>query len=274
MEKVKQYYAEFDEWRRLDTPEGRLEFVRTMKYLEACLKPNSRVLDLGGGPGRYSIALAQQGHRVCLSDLSPEQLSAARVKIDEARVGDRIESILEVNASDLSAYASSSFDAVVALGPFYHLIKKDDRTRAADEMARVLRVGGLVFVSFIPRVVALSGLIVRASVSPDQISKETFAEVFREGVFRNPSPQGFQEGYHADPHEMRELLVSAGFRCEMTVSLRGIASGCEAALWALEEASPDLFDAAMEALDRSSSLPEVVACRGHALIIAAKAVET
>ena len=68
--RIKSYYSRFGEWERLETPEGALEFRRACTVLDAHLAPQSRVLDLGGGPGRYAIRLAARGHRVVLADLS------------------------------------------------------------------------------------------------------------------------------------------------------------------------------------------------------------
>ena len=61
IEKVRQYYESFDEWSRLDSAAGKLELVRSLALLERYLQPPGRVLDLGGGPGRYTMALARRG---------------------------------------------------------------------------------------------------------------------------------------------------------------------------------------------------------------------
>ena len=55
------------------------------------LRSNTRILDIGGGPGRYSVWLAQQGHQIVLADLSPELLRIAQEKITEADVNEQIE---------------------------------------------------------------------------------------------------------------------------------------------------------------------------------------
>lgn len=78
LEDVKKYYAAFDEWARLERPMGRLEFERTLGYLNQFLPAPCRVSDLGCGPGRYTIALAKAGHCVTLADLCAVQLEIAR----------------------------------------------------------------------------------------------------------------------------------------------------------------------------------------------------
>src|SRR5204863_7793335 len=158
------YYSGFDEWGRLESPAGALEFSRTMQILHAHLASSSRILDLGGGPGRYAIELAKRGHRVVLADLSPELLEQARARIASLPdVRGRIDSVDEVSAEDLGRYADESFEAVAAFGPFYHLVSERERASAAREIARVLKVGGLTFVAFVPRITGIVGLIGRAA---------------------------------------------------------------------------------------------------------------
>ena len=89
MEEVKAYYAGFAEreWARLDNPaDGQLEFAVTCDVLARHLPVGARVLDLGGGPGRYAIWLAEHEYRVTLADVSPELLAIARERIDAAGV--------------------------------------------------------------------------------------------------------------------------------------------------------------------------------------------
>ena len=120
MEEVKAYYAGFAEreWARLDNPaDGQVEFAVTCDVLTRHLPVGARVLDLGGGPGRYAIWLAEHEYRVTLADVSPELLAIARERIDVAGV--EVQAIVEADARDLAAWADVSFDAVVCLGPFY-----------------------------------------------------------------------------------------------------------------------------------------------------------
>src|ERR1700733_13265223 len=95
-DRVREYYSRFDEWARLDSASGALEFQRACKLLDKHLPSCARILDLGGGPGRYSMQLARRGHRVVLADLSATMLETARRKLAEAGVIDHIESIDEV----------------------------------------------------------------------------------------------------------------------------------------------------------------------------------
>jgi len=264
-DRVRAYYAAFDEWERLDTPPGALELARTLQILDEHLIGAGRVLDLGGGPGRYAIELARRGHRVVLADLSPALLDQARARIAEAGVQAQIEATDEVDAQDLGRYGNDGFDAVLALGPFYHLVAHEERLRAAREIARVLRPGGLAFVAFVPRVSGLAGLVERAARRPEQVAAETLRVAAETGVFRNADRDGFQEGYYPRVGEMEALLTEAGLEIADAVSLRSIAHGLEDELAAIE---PSTRAEVQRWIARMSRWPEVLATSGHALLVA------
>ena len=74
-----------NEWDRLDR--HRTEFAITLRTFEEHMpRPPLDVLDIGGGPGRYSIALAKRGYKVTLMDLSQRCLEFARGKAAESGV--------------------------------------------------------------------------------------------------------------------------------------------------------------------------------------------
>ncbi len=268
--KIINYYGGFDEWGRLDTPDGQMTLERTIDLFERYLQPNSRILDLACGPGRFAIELASRGHRIAMGDLSPRLLEIAREKIEEAGVADNIESIDEYNAVDLGIYPDDGFDAVLAMGPFYHLGSEAERHRVAGEMARVLKPNGLVFVDFIPRLGGVKWLIERFASDPEQVTAETFAETYRTGVFRNASQRGFQEGYYAESDEIRQMLESVGFSSQEIVSLRSIASMHEQALAIVREKSPELYATVIAVMDETARDPRVIAMSGNAIYVGQK----
>lgn len=144
---LRAYYERGRERDRLSDPQGDLEFTRTKEILLRALPPAPAVVaDIGGGPGRYALWLAGLGYQVEHRDLMPlhvSQLAADAVGVPGIRtaVGDA----RELDLPD------GSVDAVLFLGPLYHLTQQSERVRALREAARVVRPGGLVFAVAISR---------------------------------------------------------------------------------------------------------------------------
>ena len=133
------------EWDRLKTKHPYEKYI-TIRMMERYLRPGDTILDIGGGPGHYSIHWAKQGHTVTLMDLSDENVRFAKKKARQ--YGVRI-TALQGNALDLSRFPDNSFDTVFLMGPLYHLMNEESRLQAVREAARVLKPGGYLFSSFI-----------------------------------------------------------------------------------------------------------------------------
>jgi SAM-dependent methyltransferase len=146
------------EWQRLEVgAQARLEYLITTAALHRYLPPSTlpcRILDAGGGPGRYTIALAQQGYVMTLLDLSPALLQHAeqQLQVADPVVRTRVEALVEGSITDLSRFPDQSFDAVLCLGgPLSHVVELDDRQRALKELVRVARPGAPLFISVMNR---------------------------------------------------------------------------------------------------------------------------
>jgi len=155
---VKSYYSEMreEEWRRLiRDPYRRLEFDTTMHFFKKYSPRSGLVLDAGGGPGRYTLELARLGYDVVLLDLTPELLDIARYQIKKAGVADRVKQVLQGSIDDLSMFKDDTFDAVICLGALSHVVEKENRERAIDELVRVAKKNATIFVSVIGRLAIL-----------------------------------------------------------------------------------------------------------------------
>lgn len=143
---VKQFYDENaqKEWERLERHP--FEFILTLSMLERYIKPGNRVLDIGGGPGRYSIHFAEMGCDVTLVDLSDGNIDLARQKAAEAGV--TIQSHA-ANCLELDQLGLGEYDHVLLMGPLYHLVEDGERIRAVRQALAHLKPGGNLYVSFI-----------------------------------------------------------------------------------------------------------------------------
>jgi SAM-dependent methyltransferase len=267
---VRAYYASFGEreWTRLENPDdGALEFSITCHTLATHLAPGARVLDIGGGPGRYTIWLAERGHRVVLADLSPELLAIAETRIEQAGVGAMVEETVEADARDLARWADGSFDAVLSLGPFYHLPDPDDRKRAAAEMGRVLRPGGIAFAALMPRFVFLR----RSLAVPDErhhLTQPGFvARLLEDGIFLNDIPGRFTHGYGVRPEEIAPFFAQHGFEALDLLAAESIIPDMQRVLVELAASDPGTYQAAFEAIIQVASEPSILGMATHLLYV-------
>jgi S-adenosylmethionine-dependent methyltransferase len=141
----KYYYQDpKTEWDRLTN--NKMEFAVTIKAFDEFLpSPPGAVLDIGGGPGRYSIVLAEKGYTVTLADISQNSLVFAQKKAVEAGVA--LEYV-HTNCTDLP-FPKDLFDVVLVMGPLYHLRTKKERIQAISEAVRVLKPEELIFATFV-----------------------------------------------------------------------------------------------------------------------------
>jgi ubiquinone/menaquinone biosynthesis C-methylase UbiE len=160
---VRNYYSEMrkEEWRRLTrNPYHRLEFDTTMHFFKKYAPGRGLVLDAGGGPGRYTLELVRLGYEVVLLDLTPELLSIAKDQIKKAKVTHRVRQVLQGSVDDLSMFKDNTFDTVICLGALSHVLQKENREKAIDELIRVAKKNSPIFVSVIGRfAILVCGLV-------------------------------------------------------------------------------------------------------------------
>ena len=110
---VRDYYNEgvIDEWERLAKPYPRLELLSTLRLVDDFFPNSGRVIDIGGGPGRYTIELLQRGYQVTLIDLSEANASFARDKLGELELDP--EAVHAADARSLPMLETASFDAAL-----------------------------------------------------------------------------------------------------------------------------------------------------------------
>ncbi len=143
---VSGYYDQYEEDGRLNrTRHGQLEFYTTMTYIHRYASKGSKVLEVGAGTGRYSIALAKEGMDVTSVELAESNLAVLR---ENSKGMENITSY-QGDATDLSRFADNSFDITLFLGPMYHLYEAEEVDRAINEAIRVTKPGGVLFFAFI-----------------------------------------------------------------------------------------------------------------------------
>lgn len=141
---INEYYNLYDEDSRLTSKHGSVEFLTTMKYLHDNLKPGMKLLEVGAGTGRYSLALAKEGYTVEAVELVQHNVDVLKSKIQPQYDLQCIQG----DALDLSNYADNIFDVVLVLGPMYHLYTRENQHRCLEEAIRVTKTDGKIFVAY------------------------------------------------------------------------------------------------------------------------------
>ena len=191
------------EWERL---EGfHFEFEITKRYLKKYLKGKT-VLDIGGGPGRYSVYLAKMGYEVTLVDLSPGNVALAKSKFSEYGVSAEA---YVCDARDLSPLGLGKFDNVLIMGPLYHLFKEGDRMRCVKEAEKHLKDGGVLFASFIN---ITAGYNFYLDENPCGLISEPAMDLFdRMEKDESWSGSAFTQATFINPGEILPFFERAGF---------------------------------------------------------------
>jgi SAM-dependent methyltransferase len=217
------------------------------------------VLDLGGGPGKWTIWLARQGHRVVLADLSPGLLAIARREL--AAAGVAAEAVLEIDARDLGRFPAEDFDAVLALGPFYHLVEAAGREQAGREAHRVLRPGGLLLATVMTRYAWLLSVLLESG-SP---RLPELRRLLEDGVYRTEEPGRFTEAYLFRPAEVVPFFAGIGFETDRVMASQGILNQVQEEVADLHERDPDAYQALLDIAYQAAADPSILGLSGHLL---------
>jgi len=220
-EEIESHYLQNKESQRLfGSQRGELERLRTLAILAQYLPPApATIYDIGGAAGVYSFSLAKQGYQVHLID--PVELHLEEARNCAADSGVVLASITRGDARHLNS-PSGCADAVLLLGPLYHLVEYGDRVQALRESRRVLKAGGVLFASAVSRFASLlDGLATGNFVDPK--FREIVSADLATGQHRNPMkhPAYFTTAYFHRPEDLAAEVRDAGFREAQIVAVEG-----------------------------------------------------
>ncbi len=249
------------EWNRLFSDQyHQVEYQVTLHYLDKFLPTAGHILDAGGGPGRYTIYLANKGNKVTLADISSNELMIAKAKIAENKGEVNRESVVAANILDLP-FSDNTFTATVALGGVLsHLVHEQERRQALLELSRVTVPDGYIFISVMNRLGEINNIL---SNSPGAIY---FIDQFlTDGDHRRLTTGEYTGTHFYTPHELNVFVRQTGMRVELIASLQNIASPLR---HHVNKLSPGLFQQWLKVFIQLSQEPSLLGVSSHLLVIA------
>lgn len=235
---VKEYYNNNyeREWNRLKNPYSAIEFMSTMYLIEKYFPKKGDIIDIGCGPGRYSIELLKKGYNVTLFELSDKELHLAKSKIESE--GLQAKAYICENALNLNLLESEKYDAILLMGPMYHMLDEVDRIKVLKETHRMLKDGGVAIIAYIN-----SWGCLKAGVTE-------FSEVFSDlqNVYNYLDEQQFDPNssftnlYMTTPPKALEEVSSVGFKVISYAGVEGFLSGIETRVIDLAKENEEIYN--------------------------------
>ena len=220
-EVVKKHYNEnvLREKERLSNPYSNIEFQTTIHMIKKYFKKEGHILDIGCGPGRYSIELLKNGYEVTLYDISKEELKIARLDIEKLNM--KANDYVCGDGTDLHRFSDNSFDGILLMGPMYHVHDKYIREDILKNVKRILKEDGLALIAY------LNGFgVVKSSIheySEGFLNYKDILELLSKNIWSKE--ESFTETYLSNPDESKKEIESSGFEIVTYFGAEGFASG-------------------------------------------------
>jgi S-adenosylmethionine-dependent methyltransferase len=241
-----------------------LEYDLTWRFLDRYLPLRGSILEIGAATGRYTLPLAKQGYAVTAVDMSAVLLEQNRKNLAAARLGEQVRWV-KADARDLSEVAEKEFDALLLMGPLYHLVEEADRKQALKEAFDRLREGGIFFSSFISRFGIMGDLLRKV---PDWIEDQgevrSVLEKGRDPIAAHP---GQFRGYFALASEIPSLHEAVGFE---TVLLAGVEPAISADDESYNKLAGEQRRLWLDLLFEISTEPSIIGASRHLLYVGRK----
>ncbi len=263
--KVKEHYNNYavEEWERLNTPYSRIEFNCTMHMIKKYFPSEGKILDIGAGPGRYSLKLAQMGYNVSLLDISDKEWEIAKQNFEQHDCisdGFHCQSALE-----LDNFKDNEFDSVLIMGPMYHLHDINDRLFVLKQIKRILKKGGTGIVAYINTLGVLKSSIYEC---PDLFQNHTQRlKEYLEGDLKLSHEDAFTSAYFTRPEQALEEVKSSGLSVVSYGGAESFLSGMHLELAKIKTESEEMYEKYLSMAAECCELPQYRDATEHLNII-------
>ena len=273
-EKVLADYNAGIEKDRLRTGLGLIEFERSKELLSEFLPPPPAVIyDIGGGYGEYSWHLAYLGYEVSLLDISETNIKMSH-GLSSEYPGTALRRAEVADARSISL-PSASADAILFMGPLYHINEKSERLLALSECMRLLAPGGLLFTTAITQYSSLLWATTVFGVKNHLLAEDAFMEMVAHelGTGEHIPPKdsayrGIGRSHFHSPKALEAELTEAGFAdtsIHAVVGAGWLAPDIDA-LWK-DEANRAAIMRSVRLIDKS---PDILGLSTHLLAVSRK----
>ena len=251
------YYNKFCEEKRLTRRHGNVEYITSMQYIHKYLKEmprDAKILDIGAGTGRYSIALAEEGYDVTAVELVKYNLGILKQKGSNVKA-------YQGTALNLKRFKDESFDVTLLFGPMYHLYSFEDKVKALSEAKRVTKKGGIVFVAY-----CMNEYSIIVHGFKDNFIKESIRDGKVNDAFRvTPKPEDLYDYVRLE--DIDSYNAAVGLERIQIVAADGPANYMRQALNSMDEETYELF---IKYHLSTCERPELIGASAHTLDILRK----
>jgi S-adenosylmethionine-dependent methyltransferase len=261
---IADYYNNRPQSEHTRLEEHQLECDLTWRFLEEYLPSKGSILEIGAATGRYTLGLVERGYAVTAVDLSSECLKACRNNLTEAGLQEKAQFVL-ADARNLSEVSSWDFDAVLMMGPLYHLVDESDRILAVSAAFDRLRLGGVIFSAFISRYGIWGHLLKNLPELIDD--QDQVRSVLTRGIDCEAWPKGGFRAYFTTVDEIAPLHETVGFSTIKVVGVEPSISADDESYNKLEGERRQRF---LDVFYQISAEPSIVGASRHLLYIGRK----
>ena len=218
---IEVFYNKASEETRLDKGMGIFEFERIKTLIEKYIPfSSSKIIDIGGGTGKYSEWLAKKGHQVHLIEPVSKHIKIAQTRANKLKNKFSV----HLGESRKLDFPNNYADLIILHGPLYHLQKQEDRDLTISEAKRVLKNDGIILGFAINHTAStLVGLL------NGLIHKKTFFAMCKEelttGMHNQPEdfPWLLAEAYYHKPEQLKREFINQDLTYLNTYAVEGIA---------------------------------------------------
>lgn len=251
------YYNKFCEDKRLTRRHGNVEYVTSMKYIHKYLEQlpkDAKILDVGAGTGRYSVALAEEGYDVTAIELVKYNLGILKQKGSSVKA-------YQGTALNLKRFSDDTFDMTLVFGPMYHLYTMQDKQKALQEAVRVTKKGGIILVAY-----CMNEYSILTYGFKENHMKEIWAQGKVNEAFRvMPSKEDLYDYVRLE--DIEEVNLAANVERIQIVAADGPANYMRQILNAMDEETYELF---IQYHLSTCERPELLGASAHTLDILRK----